>query len=97
MAKFGGFGGKFIRCERNSANRFAKISFGNDRIDALALCQRLDRYVCGILAAMTNTVPLVNLMDGQISALRHWAIGRAREAASRNTPARNGRRMAEAN
>jgi SpoVK/Ycf46/Vps4 family AAA+-type ATPase len=50
-----------------------------------------------ILPAMTNTVPLANLMDGQISALRHWAKGRAREAASHTTPARNGRRMAEAN
>jgi hypothetical protein len=36
-------------------------------------------------------------MDGQIAALRHWAKGRAREAASRSTPARNGRRMSEVN
>ncbi len=50
-----------------------------------------------ILAAMTNTVPLANLMDGQISALRHWARGRAREATARTTPSRNGRRIAEAN
>jgi len=50
-----------------------------------------------ILEAMTRTVPLANLMDGQISALRHWAKGRAREAASRITPARNSRRIAEAN
>jgi SpoVK/Ycf46/Vps4 family AAA+-type ATPase len=50
-----------------------------------------------ILEAMTNTVPLAQLMDGQIAALRHWAKGRAREAASRNTPARNGRRMSEVN
>jgi AAA+ superfamily predicted ATPase len=50
-----------------------------------------------ILEAMTNTVPLANLMDGQIGALRHWAKGRAREAAIRTTPARNGRRLAEAN
>jgi SpoVK/Ycf46/Vps4 family AAA+-type ATPase len=50
-----------------------------------------------ILAAMTNTVPLANLMDGQIAALRHWARGRAREAATRTTPARNSRRMADAN
>ena len=50
-----------------------------------------------ILAAMSNTVPLANLMDGQIAALRHWAKGRAREAASRSTPARNSRRMSEAN
>lgn len=50
-----------------------------------------------ILEAMTSTVPLANLMDGQIAALRHWAKGRAREAASRTTPARNSRRMSEAN
>jgi AAA+ superfamily predicted ATPase len=51
-----------------------------------------------ILEAMTRTIPLANLMDGQISALRHWAKGRAREAASRITPSpRNSRRMAEAN
>jgi SpoVK/Ycf46/Vps4 family AAA+-type ATPase len=50
-----------------------------------------------ILQAMTNTVPLAQLMDGQIAALRHGARGRAREAAARTTPARNGRRMCEAN
>ncbi len=33
-------------------------------------------------------------MDGKIAALRHWAKGRAREAASRITPARNSRRIA---
>jgi hypothetical protein len=46
------------------------------------------------VVAMTNTVPLANLMDGQIAALRHWARGRAREATARSTPARNGRRLA---
>jgi AAA+ superfamily predicted ATPase len=50
-----------------------------------------------ILEAITRTVPLANLMDGQIAALRHWARGRAREAATRTTPARNNRRMSEAN
>ena len=50
-----------------------------------------------LLEAITATVPLANLMDGQISALRHWAKGRAREAASRVTPRRGGRRIAEAN
>ena len=50
-----------------------------------------------ILEAMIRTVPLANLMDGQISTLRHWARGRAREAATRTTPARNNRRMSEAN
>jgi len=38
-----------------------------------------------ILAAMIATVPLAQLMDGQISALRHWAKGRAR-AATNGTP-----------
>lgn len=33
-----------------------------------------------ILTAIGNTVPLANLMDGQIAALRHWAKGRARDA-----------------
>ncbi len=46
---------------------------------------------------MTRTLPLANLMDGQISALRHWAKGRACEAASRTSQACNGRRMAESN
>ncbi|MCF7734309.1 MAG: AAA family ATPase [Akkermansiaceae bacterium] len=51
-----------------------------------------------ILEAMTHTVPLAQLMDGQIAALRHWAKGRAREAASHAAPAaRNGRRMTEVN
>ncbi len=50
-----------------------------------------------ILEAMTRTVPLAQLMDGQIAALRHWAKGRAREAASRVAPSRNSRRIAEAN
>ncbi len=52
-----------------------------------------------ILTAMSHTVPLAQLMDRQIAALRHWAKGRAREAASRAnaTPPRHTRRMAEAN
>jgi ATP-dependent 26S proteasome regulatory subunit len=51
-----------------------------------------------ILDAMANTVPLAQLMDGQIAALRHWAKGRAREAATRSAALpRPSRRMAEAN
>ena len=47
-----------------------------------------------ILEAMTHTVPLAQLMDGQIAALRHWAKGRAREAASHAKPgSRTGRRI----
>ena len=51
-----------------------------------------------ILEAMTRTVPLAQLMDGQIAALRHWAKGRAREAASHTTSGpRTGRRISQAN
>ena len=41
-----------------------------------------------ILDAMAHTVPLAQLMDGQIGALRHWAKGRAREAGApvKSTP-----------
>jgi SpoVK/Ycf46/Vps4 family AAA+-type ATPase len=51
-----------------------------------------------ILEAMTRTVPLAQLMDGQIGALRHWAKGRAREAASRSTSGpRHSRRISGSN
>jgi SpoVK/Ycf46/Vps4 family AAA+-type ATPase len=45
--------------------------------------------------AMTRMVPLANLMDGQIAALRNWAKGRARSAASdkQTAPARTSRRI----
>ena len=51
-----------------------------------------------IVEAMTRCVPLAQLMDGEIAALRHWAKGRAREAASHSNPgpasaSRNGRRI----
>jgi AAA+ superfamily predicted ATPase len=36
-----------------------------------------------VMAAIAKTSPLAQLMDGQISALRSWAKGRAREAAPR--------------
>ncbi|RYD91755.1 MAG: AAA family ATPase, partial [Sphingobacteriales bacterium] len=51
-----------------------------------------------IVEAIAHTIPLAQLMDGQINALRHWAKGRAREAGKRSSPTlRNSRRMAEAN
>jgi ATP-dependent 26S proteasome regulatory subunit len=78
--------------------------FTGAEIEAVFIDAMHEAYAAGkepgpkeILEAMTNTVPLANLMDGQIAALRHWAKGRAREAASRHTPARNSRRMSEAN
>lgn len=41
-----------------------------------------------VLDAMAYTVPLAQLMDGQIGALRHWAKGRARDAGApvKSTP-----------
>jgi hypothetical protein len=53
-----------------------------------------------ILEAITGTVPLAQFMDGKIAALRHWAKGRAREAATRSattTGNRPSRRMSEMN
>ena len=50
-----------------------------------------------LLDAMQRTIPLANLMDGQIGALRHWATGRAREAASRPKAARPARRVSRHN
>ena len=65
--------------------------------DTVVLARACEQFTGAEIEAMSNTVPLANLMDGQINALRHWAKGRAREAAARTTPARNSRRMAEAN
>jgi len=47
-----------------------------------------------IVEAMTRCVPLAQLMDGEIASLRHWAKGRARQAASSaNAGPRDGRRI----
>ena len=44
--------------------------------------------------AITRTVPLAKLMDGQINALRSWAKGRARDAAgNQSTPKPTSRRV----
>jgi len=51
-----------------------------------------------VFGGITRTVPLAQLMDGQIAALRHWAKGRAREAGNGDTPGpRNGRRISREN
>ena len=39
-----------------------------------------------VIEASASFVPIVELMDGEIARLRHWAKGRAREAAPRETP-----------
>ena len=48
-------------------------------------------------AAIAETVPLAQQMDGEIARLRHWAKGRAREAGGASQPARRGRRRFEEN
>ena len=66
-------------------------------IDALheAFAEGREPVAKDIFEAMTHTVPLAHLMDGQIAALRHWAKGRAREGATRTTSApRSARRIA---
>ena len=51
-----------------------------------------------IVLAIANTVPLAQLMDGQIATLRHGAKGRAREAGSKTKPTtRTARRVSQAN
>lgn len=41
-----------------------------------------------IFAAIGDIIPMATLMDGEIGRLRHWAKGRAREAASKVIPTR---------
>ena len=41
-----------------------------------------------IVTAVTDTVPLAQQMEGEISRLRHWAKGRAREAGGNQAPLR---------
>jgi len=69
--------------------------FTGAEIEAVFIDALHEAYVEGrepgpkdILDAMAHTVPLAQLMDGQISALRHWAKGRARDAGApvKSTP-----------
>ena len=51
-----------------------------------------------LVTAMTRMVPLARLMDGQITALRHWAKGRARTAAADlSAPKKHSRRLSVMN
>ena len=82
--------------------------FTGAEIEAVFIDALHEAYVEGrepgakdILDAMAHTVPLAQLMDGQISALRHWAKGRARDAGApvKSTPAapRGSRRVQAVN
>ena len=55
-------------------------------IDALheAFTENREPSASDIAEAITNTIPLAKLMDGQIAALRTWAAGRARPAAGKH-------------
>ncbi|WAC21098.1 AAA family ATPase [Luteolibacter sp. SL250] len=46
-----------------------------------------------VFAAIGDIIPMATLMDGEIGRLRHWAKGRAREAASKVSPTRRTRRI----
>ena len=69
-------------------------------IDAMheAYADGKEPKVKDILVAIKQTIPLAQLMDGQIASLRQWARGRTREAGSRPTSApRSARRICEGN
>ena len=79
----------------------AAEQFTGAEIDAACVDALFDSYLenreptdLDVATAITRTVPLAKLMDGQITALRHWAKGRAREAAgNRTTQIKNSRRV----
>ncbi len=79
----------------------AAEQFTGAEIDAVFVDSLFDSYLesrepsdLDLATAITRTVPLAKLMDGQITALRHWAKGRAREAAgNRTTQIKNSRRV----
>jgi SpoVK/Ycf46/Vps4 family AAA+-type ATPase len=70
-------------------------------IDALyeAYAETREPTARDLQQAITRTVPLARLMEDRISALRHWARGRAREATARPTqsPSRHARHLAASN
>ncbi len=84
-----------------SAEQFTGAEIDAVFVDALydAFLENREPTDLDMVNAMTRMVPLANLMDGQIAALRNWAKGRARSAAGekRTGPARNSRRIAGMN
>jgi ATPase family associated with various cellular activities (AAA) len=93
-----------------TANDVSKLppEFTGAEIEAVFIDALHEAYAEGrepgakdILDAMVHTVPLAQLMDGQIGALRHWAKGRARDAGApvKSTPAapRGSRRVQSVN
>lgn len=68
----------------NACDQFTGAEIEAVFIDALheAFAEDREPAANDILEAMASTVPLAQLMDGQIAALRTWAKGRARPAAT---------------
>ncbi len=71
-------------------------------VDALheAFAEDREPTMADIGEAIGRIVPLAQLMDGRIAALRHWATGRAREAGTReiqSTGKRSSRRVTPMN
>jgi len=80
----------------HAAEQFTGAEIDAVFVDALydAFLEAREPTDYDLAAAITRTVPLARLMDGQIAALRHWAKGRAREAAgNRTTQTKRSRRV----
>jgi AAA+ superfamily predicted ATPase len=83
-----------------AAEQFTGAEIDAVFIDALydAFLENREPTDLDLANAMTRMVPLANLMDGQIAALRHWAKGRARSAAgTKTTTKKTNRRIAGMN
>ena len=79
-------------------------NFTGAEIEAVFVDAMHEGYAAGrepeatdIIEAITHTVPLAQLMDGQITSLRHWAKGRARDATGRPSSPRNTRHLSNVN
>lgn len=73
-----------------AAEQFTGAEIDAVFVDALydAFLENREPTDLDLANAMTRMVPLANLMDGQINALRHWAQGRARSAAGKPSAAK---------
>lgn len=85
----------------NAAEQFTGAEIDAVFVDALfdAFLENREPTDLDLANAMTRMVPLAQLMDGQIAALRTWAKGRARPAAKTENPGSTGvkRRIAGMN
>ncbi len=77
----------------DSCNQFTGAEIEAVFIDAMheAFTENREPSVTDICEAMTNTIPLAQLMDGQINTLRTWAKGRARPAEGKPDKHGNGK------